>query len=265
VSPPAKANLAEALARAQSAWPRLALDLPALTARLEALGAALATADVEGLALASACLAGDRAAQKELERQLVTAVESALRRLGASSDEIDEIGQRLRLALFLPGKSRSKLEYYSGRGSLRGWLRAVAAQELVNLKRAHQRQPAKDLSAFFFDAATAPDARWIREECRDAFRLALEEAIEALPERERAALRMSALDGLSIDDIARVFQMHRSTAARWLVRAKAEVAEKVRASLARRLGASVGDLSSIVRIVGDEAPVTFERLLAPRR
>ncbi len=82
----------------------------------------------------------------------------------------------------------------------------------------------------------------------EAFRLALEEAIASLSDRERAALRMSALDGLSIDQIARVFQMHRSTAARWLVRAKAELAAKVRDGLVRRLGASAGDLASIARV-----------------
>ena len=267
VDPKEKAKLAAALALARQAWPGMALDLSALSARFAALGQALAKADVAGLALVSACLAGDRGAQSELERRLVAVVEAALRRLGASGDEIDEVRQRLRLGLLLPGKSRSKLEYYSGRGSLGGWLRALAAQEFVNLKRVQKRgqpAPAKDLPELFFDAATAPDARWIREECREAFRLALEEAIDSLPERDRAALRMSALDGLSIDDIARVFQMHRSTAARWLVRARAEVAARARDSLVRRLGASAGDLNSIVRIVGDEVPVTFERLLAPR-
>jgi RNA polymerase sigma-70 factor (ECF subfamily) len=265
VGPTTQESLAAALARARQSWPGLALDLPALAARLESLGAALAKADVEGLALAGACLAGDPAAQSALESQLTGAVESALRRLGASDDEIDEVQQRLRLDLLLPGRRRPKLEYYSGRGSLRGWLRAVAAQEFIDLRRGQKRSPpAKDLSSFFFEAASAPDAQWIREECRAAFRLALEEAIDSLPDRERAALRMSALDGLAIDDIARVFQMHRSTAARWLVRARAEVAERVRDGLVRRLGASAGELSSIVRIVGDEVPVTFERLLGPR-
>jgi RNA polymerase sigma-70 factor (ECF subfamily) len=260
-----KVELEAALARVRQAWPGLALDLRAFAQRLEALGPALAKADVEGLALAQACLAGDLAAQGEMEGSIKVAVEAALRRLGASNEEIDEVRQRLRMELFLPGKARSKLDYFSGRGSLGGWLRAVAAQDHVNLQRSRQRHQPKDLSAYFFEAASAPDARWVREECRQALRLALEEALAVVPERERTALRMSALDGSSIDDIARVFQMHRSTAARWLVRAKAEVAERVREGLVRRLGASAGDLSSVVRIVGDEVPVTFERLLAPRK
>ncbi|MBI5544144.1 MAG: hypothetical protein HY901_09665 [Deltaproteobacteria bacterium] len=261
-------EIAAALARARAAWPRLGLDEAALTERLSALGAALAKADVEGLALALACLAGDTGAVAELERMVPPAVASALGRLGASADEIDEVGQRLRLGLFFRERAdgRSKLEYYSGRGALRGWLRAVAAQEFATLKRRQRPDEQQEtLADILFGSATAPDVRWARQECRAAFRTAIEEAVGALSERDRTALKMNALDGLSIDDIARVFRMHRSTAARWLVRARAEIEERVRESLLRQLGPSAGELSSIVRIAGEEVPVTFERLLGTKR
>jgi len=260
--PPAEeSEVMAALVRARQAWPALSFDEPALTARLSALGSALPRADVEGLALVQACLQGIPAAVTAFEQLLSSAARSALARLNATPDETDEIVQRLRLGLLVPGAtSTAKLSSFSGRGSLRGWLQAVAAQEHATFKRSEARKASGGaLAEHLFGTITAPDVRWIRAECREAFRAALEQAVDALPEKERLALKMSALDGLSIDEIGRVFGMHRSTAARWLVRARSSIVDAMRESLARQLGTTDGDLTSVVRFV-DADIVTLEQL-----
>jgi RNA polymerase sigma-70 factor (ECF subfamily) len=255
-------EVAAALVRARESWPRLRFDEERLVARLAAAGASLEKLDVAGLALAQACLEGDSEAIEEFERSFMSEVGVALKRLGATRDESDEIRQRMRLDLFVPaGGKRSKLDYFSGKGTLRGWLRAVVGQEYAGLKRQPKLEPVESLTEWFFTGATGPDLAWTRAECRQHFREALELAIRGLPERERTALKLSAIDGLSIDELARVFQAHRSTAARWLVRARESIAAGVRAHLAQKLGLETEELDSLVRAVGSESPVTLERLL----
>ncbi len=260
---PAK-PIAAALARAREAWPRLVWDEAVLASLLEALGPALEQADVPGLALVQACLAGDAVAIAEFDRILQEGVRVALSRRTASRHEVDEVTQRLRLAIFAPQGKRSRLQYYSGRGALHGWVRALAAQDFVTYKRREGPwEPREALTEAFLDAATSPEVKWVREEALQAFRAALEEALGALTDRERTVLKLSALDGLSIDDIGRMYQTHRSTAARWLARAREQVDARVRASLVRALGPSAADLGSLLRVEGE--PVTLERLLSPRR
>ena len=252
-----------ALARVRRAWPGVPVDEGRLVALLTGLGADLATADLEGLALAQACLCGERAALAAFERAILPEVATALRRLGATIDEVGEIEQRLRIELFFPGEGRrSRLVHFSGRGTLRGWLRAVAAQEYGHLKRReHPSAPFEELADAFLAEGTAPDLKHARAQCRAAFGAALEEAVAALPVRERTALRLNAIDGMSIDALARIYKTHRSTAARWVAHAREAIEAHVRESLASRLHLCGPELDSMVRLVRDEMPASLGRML----
>jgi RNA polymerase sigma-70 factor (ECF subfamily) len=234
-----------------------------LVAVLTELGRGVGAADVAGLALAQACLTGQRAALVAFERAVLPEVAIALRRLGATLDEVTEVEQRLRIELFVPGEGRrSRLVHFSGRGSLRGWLRAVAAQEYGHLKRRERpSEPLEELADAFLAEGTAPDLKRARAQCQAAFREALEEAVAALPVRERTALRLNAIDGMSIDQLARIYKTHRSTAARWVARARESIEAHVRESLAARLNLCGPELDSVVRLVRDDLPDSLGRML----
>lgn len=258
-------EFATAATRVREAWPTVPMDERWLQATLARLDAALLTGsgDLEGYVLAQACLAGERAALEAFERRVLPQAAVALSRLGATRDEVSEVEQRLRIELFAPGEGRrSRLVHFSGRGSLGGWLRAVAAQEYGHLKRReHPRAALDELADAVLADGTAPDLKRARAECRAAFKAALEEAVGALPVRERTALRLNAIEGMSIDQLARIYRTHRSTAARWVARAREAIEERVREGLAARLKLQDLEVDSLVRLVRDELPDSLGRML----
>ena len=258
-----ESEIDSALSLVRRTWPDVPMDEEWLVGLLGALGRGIAAVDVAGLALAQACLTGERAALAAFEREILPEVAAALRRLGATLDEVEEIEQRLRIELFAPGEGRrSRLVHFSGRGSLRAWLRAVAAQEYGHLKRReHPSQPFEELADAFLAEGTAPDLKRARAQCQAAFRAALEEAVAALPVRERTALRLNAIDGMSIDQLARIYKAHRSTAARWVAHARESIEAHVRESLASRLKLCGPELDSVVRLVQDDLPASLSRML----
>jgi RNA polymerase sigma-70 factor, ECF subfamily len=48
---------------------------------------------------------------------------------------------------------------------------------------------------------------------------AFEEALASMPHRDRSVLRHHYVEGLSIDRLGELYQVHRATAARWIARA----------------------------------------------
>jgi RNA polymerase sigma-70 factor (ECF subfamily) len=81
------------------------------------------------------------------------------------------------------------------------------------------------------------------------FRTAFKETLHRLDSRERTVLRYSALDGLSIDEIARLYSVHRSSAARWLVKARTDLLEGTRSRLMTKLDVTPEELDSILRLI----------------
>ena len=223
-------------------------------------------ADPEGLSLAQACLKRDGAAIAELDACLANEVATAMRRLRASQAEAEEILQELRAALFAPREgARSKLHFFCGKGSIRGWLRALAGQELARLKRDPRRAAWETVHSRFPQARTSPESVLGRAQHAAAVHAALEASIRGLPLRERTALKLNALEGLSVDDLSQMFRTHRSTVARWIQRARLHIAQEVQAAVKAQLRLTSAEAENIVRQAWQEVPVTLERAFATSR
>ncbi len=93
------------------------------------------------------------------------------------------------------------------------------------------------------------------------FRAALAEAITKLSSEDRNVLRLSLIHGLSIDEVGRIYQIHRSTAARRLARLKDAIAQDTRMYLRAQLGADKKELQSLFRLVQTGLDKSFIRLL----
>ena len=77
----------------------------------------------------------------------------------------------------------------------------------------------------------------------------------------RSVLKMSFVDGLSIDEIGTIYVVHRATAARWIQRACDEVFEKTRDLLAERLSLSPTELDRMNAMVRSQLDVSLSQLL----
>src|SRR5262249_11434487 len=96
---------------------------------------------------------------------------------------------------------------------------------------------------------------------REEFKQAFHAAVEALDDGARLLLQQSALDGLSIDQLAAFHGVHRSTAARRVQAARTAVLVATQRELSRRLQLSRGELASVMRLIRSQLDLSLTHVL----
>lgn len=109
--------------------------------------------------------------------------------------------------------------------------------------------------------AADPALELVKQQSRDEFATAFRAAVAALAPRDRRLLRHQLLDGLDLDAIAKLFDVHRTTASRWLAAARDQLLAGTRAQLASRLAMSAGEVDSLLRLVHSRLDVSLEKVL----
>jgi RNA polymerase sigma-70 factor (ECF subfamily) len=262
--------LAAHLDAGRAAWPDVVVDperfADHIARRLAPDAGADALVGLRGadLYLARACADGDPVAIAAFEVRYFNEVDIASARMRAARDLAAEVKQWLRHTLFVGDDARAPaVADFAGRGDLRGWVRVTAVRELQRLLGKQKREVAVDDEGFL-DAllpAHDPELSYVRERYRQELQEAVKVATAATSARDRALLRYSAFDGLSIDEIGALYGVHRATAARWLASAREGILQRTRAELARRLGMDTPEVDSIIRLVQSRLEVSLERVL----
>jgi RNA polymerase sigma-70 factor (ECF subfamily) len=261
-------ELAAALARGRSAWPGVR-QLPA-----DSFGTYLdervppetdrTTLPIEDLYLACACVAGDPVALQAFEDTYIREVAIAAAKLRAAPGVLDESRQVVRDLLFV-GRAggRPAIASYAGRGDLRGWVRVIAMREVMRLCERDSREVTTGDEQLLdaLSPATDPELEQMKERYREDFAAAFHEAVLGLSPRERTLLRHQVIDGLGVEAIGRLYHVHHSTAARWLVRAREALLEGTRDRLAEMLRLSPDEVTSVLRLIRSRLDVSVERLL----
>lgn len=215
---------------------------------------------VTDLALAYACLRGDERAARHFEAAVLPTAARALDRVGTPPTIRDDVISWLRGELF--GRERGSIfSGYSGRSPLDGWLRAI----VVNEARRRGKQQGRDVTPEAAEELPMPEASLgaLRGAHGADFTLALKDAFAALTRAERTLLRQSFLDGLSIDTLAKLYDVHRATVARRIVAAKEQLATGTRARLKERLG--IGDSTANGLVTLDNLDESLSHLLRQTR
>lgn len=266
-----EAALASAVERARSAWPRLAIDDPALVEalaeRMPGKGPAVEALEqicVEDLALARACAAGDEVALELFERELIPGLRAALLARHEAAEAVEETLQRLRQRLFVGERGPGKIAEYSGRGPLATWARMAAIRLALNLRREARRDvpfeeaPEASLSL----PAPPPELGVIKARYRGDFKACFEAAFAALEPRMRTVLKLQLIDGLSTAQIGRIYRVDASTVRRWLIEARGSLLEGTRKGLAERLGLHDSELESMVALLVTQLDQSVRRIFA---
>jgi RNA polymerase sigma-70 factor (ECF subfamily) len=181
----------------------------------------------------------------------------------------DEVRQALRVKLLVrDGDNEGKLAQYTGRGPLAAWLRIVAVRTVLSMRRATGPSAAREEEDELLGGIAAegadPELEHLRATYKDAFRTAFHEALMALDVAERNLLRLHHVEGLNVDELAPIFQIHRATAARRLVKAREEISERTRSLLVSRLRLSESECSSIMGMILSQLDVSLVRVLSTR-
>jgi len=215
--------------------------------------AGLATLSGPDLLLAAACVDRQRAALEELDRRLVTEVRRAL---GGSDPATDDVTQLVRERLLVGSPPR--IAEYGGQGPLSAWLRAVAVRTALNARRGGARESPVSRPP---DSPVSkdPELALLRERFREAFRQAFAHAVAQLTPRERTVLRLSVLDGLTLQRIGAIYRKDASTISRWLDAARHALHAHTRAALQPDVPPS--ELDSVLRAADSELNLSLSRLL----
>jgi RNA polymerase sigma-70 factor, ECF subfamily len=250
------------LATDSSTWERVRAVHPALPdeagaflayATERAGGQAIDERHVEDLYLAWACARGDTAALATFERDIIPIVERALASFSDRTDVLQILRERMLVARPSTAAPELGIAAYDGRAPLATWLRVCATR--IGLRehvRAQRHESADDdRLAELAPGVPDPGLAYLRRLYGDSFRTAFDAAVAGLAPRERNLLRMSVIDGLGIDQLAKIFHVHRSTVARRLELARETLVATTRERMRAELAISESELDSIMRVLTD--------------
>ncbi len=196
---------------------------------------------LEELALARACAAGSERAWQDFiarYRQKMHSMALHITRDGGHAAELaDSLFADLYGVNARDGVRNSKLVFYTGRGSLEGWLRTVMAQEFINRYRKQKRtvslEEQTEEGVQFASAAPDPSANPDRGSM-DHLEASTDEALAELSPEDRFTLASYYLDGRTLAEIARILGLHESSVSRRLDRLATGLRKRILAGLRSR-------------------------------
>jgi len=224
----------------------------------EHVSEALLKTRVSELYLAMACAEGDRPAIAILEERYFKSVDHALSRLRLAPALWDDVKQEMRRTLFVrKGGSLPKIAGYSGRGSLNAWIRTIAVRfgrRLIHSEPREKTSARDDLMPTSL-VGRDPQLSYIRKLYLHEFKAAFAKAMAAFSVQERNLIRFYYLDGLGVEKIAGILQLHHSSISRRLARTRDQLLAGTRQHLRQRLRVADCEVDSIMRALGSRLSV----------
>lgn len=265
----------EFFARAREARPGDWIEPPALAERLgELLGESpdplgeLGALRAGDLVVAAAALAGHHQACAELEAEIHGIAAAVVGRMGGGPGEADETAREVVEKIVAGSADRApRIADYRGRGSLGGWLRATVSRTYLNRMRSRKREVLigdQGVLDALDDQRADPALAHLKALYRAEFAEAFEAAIGTLTHRQRAVLRYRFVDGATVETVAAVFRVHRSTCHRWIVEARAALAAATERRLRSKLSLSESDFEQVRQLVESQLELSLSRIFATK-
>lgn len=264
----AEARLSALCAEAAAAWPGVVVEP---TAVVTALAGKLASAEppslepaaIGELHLALACARGDSAAIAAFDRAYLDVVPHALASMKLPAATVDDVRATVRDKLLLADGDRPpRILDYAGRGRLRGLVQVTATRTAIDRIRHEEREV--ELPPGTRDLAASADVALslIKAQYRDAFAAGFARAVASASRRDRNLLRLHFLGGVTLEQLATMYGVHRATIVRWLAAAREAVFGATREHVASTLKAPTEELDEMFDLVKSRIELSVERLLA---
>lgn len=236
----------------------------------------------DDLCLIIACERGDESAWNDLVERFTATVRSAARSVSPNEDAAEDLAQSIWAELYglrkrNDGTPASKLAYYSGRGSLAGWLRAVVGQLAVDVFRKQSRlvqteedadldRLAKDANvpaghAVFAGIAT-PEESMSNRYAQADMQQALNTAVQELDAEDRLLVKLYYFDNLRLREAGVVLGVHEATASRRLTRIQTDLRKRVTKILVDERGWTQAETEKSFAEVAQHMDTNLEALLS---
>ena len=259
---------------------------------------------ITDLFLALACAHGNEHAWWEFDQSYRRYIERIARHLASAETDAEEVIDSVYVELYgtrvVNDVRQSKFATYTGRGTLRGWLRTVVWHAVIDLHRAkHDEVSIDDWSESGGEVRDRPGwraearggegamvDRITRERYRAATVEALDRSLSTLDDHEKLLLLYYHVEGLKLREIARLVEeprsplrrwfqrqskrrisvpesrVHESTIMRWLEKVYGKVLERFRSELQEKNGLSDAEIEMCVEMATEDlAPEDVRRHL----
>lgn len=250
--------------------------------------------NINDLFMAIACANGAERAWWEFDQQHRTYLERVARHLASSemnaSEVVDSVYVELYGTRIVDGVRQSKFASYTGKGSLRGWLRTIVWHALVDLHRASHDEVSLDemtenvgegyAQSTFLVSPQGGENEMLDELVRERYRRAtvnaLETSFSALDDHEKLLLLYYHVENMKLREIARIVEVpasplrswfqrrsaqretapnarvHESTVMRWLEKTYEKVLRAFRSELTRTAGLKETEIELCLSIVAQD-------------
>ena len=237
----------------------------------------------DDLCLIVACEKGDEQAWEYLVANFDSTVKSAARKISSNNEDAEDLASSIWAELYglrqdAEGNKKSKLGYYSGRGSLAGWLRAVVSQLAIDEYRKQSRFVQIEENREFENLAEEssnhtgndrvvhhadnPEEMLAAESASSDVSLALKHAIESLDAEDRLIMKLYYFDDLKLKEIGAMFGYHEATASRKVVRIQADIRKLVEKELRAEHGWSETEVKRFLSETASKLGINVEKLFA---
>lgn len=260
----------------------------------------------DDLFLALGCSSGNERAWWEFDHSHRAYLERVARHLASSETNAQDVVDTVYVELYgtrvIDGARMSKFATYSGRGSLRGWLRTVVWHSLVDLHRTSHEEVSLDemtenvgesyTQASFAEPSLGGEIEMIDHLTRERYRKTTLEAIEKsfgdLDNHEKLLLLYYHVESLKLREIAKLVEsptsplrdwfqrksaqrennpktrIHESTVMRWLEKTYSKVLKNFRAELLTVVGLKEEELNICLEIATQDlaSPNLYRKLIA---
>jgi RNA polymerase sigma-70 factor (ECF subfamily) len=237
----------------------------------------------DDLCLIVACERGDQEAWSDLVAQFGATVRSAARSASSNEDAAEDLAQSIwaelhGLRVRDDGRPSGKIAYYSGRGSLGGWLRAVVGQLAIDQHRKSSRLVQTEVDADFdrlareshqgeesFSATNAPpdpESALADQRAAGDVEASLAQALSELAPEDRLLVKLYYFDGLRLREAGVVLGVHEATASRRLARIHIDVRGRVEAILMKEHGWTQSETARSLSEVAMDLGGDLELMLA---
>ena len=259
----------------------------------------------DDLFLAIACANGSERAWWEFDQHHRAYLERVARHLASSESNAQDVVDTVYVELYgtrvVDGERVSKFATYSGRGSLRGWLRTVIWHSLVDLHRTSHDEVSLDemtenvgegyAHASFAEPVQGGEVEMIdhltRERYRRATLAAIENAFGNLDNHEKLLLLYYHVENLKLREIAKLVEastsplrdwfqrksvareknpasrIHESTIMRWLEKTYSKVLKTFRSELETKINLKDEEIEICMRLATQDlaSPNLYRNLM----
>jgi RNA polymerase sigma-70 factor (ECF subfamily) len=234
----------------------------------------------DDLCLIVACERGVESAWNDLVEGYGATVRSAARAASSNEDAAEDVAQSIWAELHglkqrADGSTAGKLAYYSGVGSLGGWLRAVVGQLAIDQHRKQSRlvqteeEPEmdrlsrdSDQSNRVFVSAPNPEDALDAKTAGAEVEQALARAIAELAAEDRLLVKLYYFDGLRLREAGALLGVHEATASRRLSRVHGDLRQRVAGILMSERGWTKSETERSLAEVTSHLDVDLEPMVS---